>query len=186
MMGAVESRRGLTPVPCPESGHMGVRPLWVFVFFLFPSLFTLHPSRALALENRPMAQERWAFVRRVVDGDTVVLSTGERVRYIGVDTPELHHPRKPVEFYAREAKEFNRRLVDGKKVRMEFDVQRYDRFRRLLAYVYLEDGTFVNAELLRQGYAQLLTIPPNVKYVDLFTRSQREAREAQRGLWGRR
>jgi len=121
-----------------------------------------------------------------VDGDTAVLSTGERVRYIGVDTPEIHHPRRPVEPYAREAKEFNRRLVEGKRVRLEFDVQRYDKYERLLAYVYLEEGTFVNAELLAQGYAQLLTIPPNVKHTDLFVKLQREARKAGRGLWSKR
>ena len=132
------------------------------------------------------SQESWAVVRRVVDGDTVVLTDGQRIRYIGVDTPELHHPRKPVEAYAREAKEFNRRLVEGKKVRLEYDVQRYDRFGRVLAYVYLEDGTFINAELLRQGYAQLLTIPPNVKHADQFKPLVREAREAGRGLWGKR
>jgi micrococcal nuclease len=125
-------------------------------------------------------------VERVVDGDTVVLAGGERLRYIGVDTPELHHPRKPVERYAREAKEFNRRLVEGKKVRLEWDAQRRDRYQRLLAYVFLEDGTFVNAELIRQGYAHVLTIPPNVKYADQFVRLQTEAREAKRGLWGKR
>ena len=131
----------------------------------------------------PSGEPAAAVVQRVVDGDTVVLIGGERVRYIGVDTPELHHPRKPVEWYAREAAEFNRRLVDGKRVRLELDVQKRDRYQRLLAYVHLEDGTFVNAELLRQGYAQLLTIPPNVKHVDLFVQMQKEAREAGRGLW---
>lgn len=130
-------------------------------------------------------RDRQAIVQRVVDGDTVVLRTGERVRYIGVDTPELHHPQKPVEAYAREAKEFNRRLVEKKPVRLEFDVERHDKYGRLLAYVYLKDGTFVNAELIRQGYAQILTIPPNVKYADLFLKYQREARQGQRGLWGR-
>lgn len=132
------------------------------------------------------AQERWAVVQRVVDGDTVVLTTGERVRYIGVDTPEMHHPKRPVEAYAREAKEFNRKLVEGKNIRLEFDLDRFDKYGRLLAYVYLRDGTFVNAELLAQGYAQLLTIPPNVKYTELFVQYQREAREAGRGLWGKR
>ena len=126
-----------------------------------------------------------SLVQRVVDGDTVVLAGGERVRYIGVDTPELHHPRKPVQWYAREAKEFNRQLVEGKPVRLELDVQKRDRYGRLLAYVYLEDGTFVNAELLRQGYGQLLTIPPDVKHVDLFVQMQKEAREAGRGLWAK-
>lgn len=129
------------------------------------------------------AEPAAALVQRVVDGDTVVLAGGERVRYIGVDTPELHHPRKPVEPYAREAKEFNRQLVAGKRVRLELDVQKRDRYGRLLAYVYLEDGTFVNSELLRQGYAQLLTIPPNVQHADLFVQMQKEAREAGRGLW---
>ena len=127
-----------------------------------------------------------AVVERVVDGDTVVLVGGERVRYIGVDTPELHHPKKNVQPYAREAMEFNRRLVEGQKVRLEMDVEPKDKYGRTLAYVYLEDGRLVNAELLKEGYAQLLTIPPNVRYVDLFTGLQRQAREAKRGLWGKR
>ncbi len=150
-------------------------------------LLTTHDPRCTtALAAGSVSSEQWAVVQRVVDGDTVVLSTKERVRYIGIDTPELHHPRKPVEAYGREAKEFNRRLVEGKKVRLEFDLERYDKYHRLLAYVFLENGTFVNAELLRQGYAQLLTIPPNVKYADLFVKFQKEAREAKRGLWGKR
>jgi micrococcal nuclease len=143
------------------------------------SPFTLDPSPTLA------ETEQWAHVQRTVDGDTVLLTTGERVRYIGIDTPELHHPRKPLQPYAREAKQFNRNLVEGKTVRLEFDVQRYDRYRRLLAYVYLTDGTFVNAQLIRQGYAQILTIPPNVKYSELFLKYQQEARENNRGLWGK-
>ena len=130
-------------------------------------------------------EERWVHVQRTVDGDTVLLATGERVRYIGIDTPELHHPRKPIQAYAREAKQFNQNLVAGKTVRLEFDVQRYDKYRRLLAYVYLSDGTFVNAELIRQGYAQILTIPPNVRHSELFLKYQQEAREASRGLWGK-
>jgi len=78
---------------------------------------------------------------------------------------------------------FTKNLVEGKKVRLEFDVQKRDRYDRLLAYVYLEDGTFVNAEIVRQGYAQVMTIPPNVKYQELFLRLQKEARENGRGLW---
>ncbi len=141
---------------------------------------------ARAVEQKSQPQITAAVVQRVVDGDTVVLTDGERVRYIGVDTPELHHPRKPVQWYAREAMEFNRKLVEGQKVRLEFDVERRDRYGRLLAYVFLEDGRFVNAELLKEGYAQLLTIPPNVRYVDLFVGLQRQARENKRGLWGKR
>ena len=139
-----------------------------------------------AVEQKSQPQIVSAVVEKVIDGDTVVLTDKERVRYIGMDTPELHHPRKAVQPYAREAWEFNRKLVEGQKVRLEFDVERRDRYGRLLAYVFLEDGRFVNAELLKEGYAQLLTIPPNVRYVDLFTGLQRQAREAKRGLWGKR
>ena len=141
-------------------------------------------ARAVEQKVEPMPQS--GVVERAVDGDTVVLVGGERVRYIGVDTPELHHPKKPVQRYAREAAEFNRRLVEGKRVRLEFDVDRRDKYNRLLAYVFLEDGRFVNAELLKEGYAQLLTIPPNVKYVDLFTGLQSQARKTKRGLWGKK
>ncbi len=106
-----------------------------------------------------------------------------KVRYIGVDTPETHHPMRGVEPYGMEAAEANRKLVDGKTVRLEFDVEQRDRYGRLLAYVYLEDGTFVNAWLVENGYAMVMTIPPNVKHQALFLKLQREAREAGRGLW---
>ncbi len=122
-------------------------------------------------------------VSRVVDGDTFVLENGERVRLIGVDTPETVHPSKPVQYFGKEASAFTKNLIEGKQVRLEYDVQKQDRYGRLLAYVYLPDGTFVNAELVKQGYAQVSTYPPNVKYVDLFARLQREARENNRGLW---
>lgn len=126
-------------------------------------------------------------VERVIDGDTVELRDGRTVRYIGVDTPEVRRRRGGVwvrepEPYALEATEANRRLVEGKTVRLEFDVQPTDRYGRTLAYLYVGD-LFVNAELVRQGYAVPLTIPPNVKYADLFLEVAREAREAQRGLW---
>jgi len=130
-----------------------------------------------------------ATVLRVIDGDTIEVAyqgQRERVRYIGINAPEIHHPRKGVEYYGQEAQAANRRLVEGKTVRLEFDVQRRDRYGRLLAYVFLPDGTFVNAWLVEHGYAQVMTIPPNVRYQDLFLRLQREAREARRGLWGGR
>jgi micrococcal nuclease len=83
----------------------------------------------------------------------------------------------------RRSYNFTRKLVEGKRVRLEFDVERTDKYERLLAYVYLQDGTFVNAEILKQGYASLMTIPPNVKYADSFVKLFREAREDKRGLW---
>ena len=112
-----------------------------------------------------------------------------RVRYIGIDTPETVHPSKPVECFGKEASNFNKQLVEGKTVWLEFDVERYDRYNRLLAYVWLTSKPFapeqnmVNAILVKEGYAQAYTYPPNVKYSELFVQLQREAREQGRGLW---
>ena len=128
-----------------------------------------------------------ATVVRIVDGDTIHVRIGtriEKVRYIGINTPEVHHPSRGEEPGGREASELNRRLVTGKHIRLELDVQERDRYGRLLAYVWVGD-LMVNAELVRQGYAQVMTIPPNVRYQDLFLKLQRDAREAGRGLWRR-
>ena len=124
-------------------------------------------------------------VVRVVDGDTIHVRLGarvEKVRYIGMNTPEVHHPTKGEEPGGREASEVNRRLVADKPVRLELDVQERDRYGRLLAYVWVGD-VMVNAELVRLGYAQVMTIPPNVRHQQTFVKLQREAREAGRGLW---
>jgi len=135
-------------------------------------------------------------VTRAVDGDTLVLEDGERVRLIGIDTPEMHESSKlrrdskrsgqdirTIMALGKRSYAFTRDLVEGKRVRLEFDVEKRDRYARLLAYVYLLDGTFVNAEIVKQGYASLMTYPPNVKYVDLFKELYKEARENNRGLW---
>jgi micrococcal nuclease len=125
-----------------------------------------------------------AKVERVVDGDTIVLAGGERVRYIGVDTPESVKPGTPVQCFAKAAARANERLVAGRRVRLRFDAERRDRYGRLLAYVYRAgDGLFVNAQLVRGGYATTLTIPPNVAHAAEFRRLARSAREAGRGLW---
>lgn len=122
---------------------------------------------------------------RVVDGDTLQLEGGERVRLIGVDTPETVAPNRPVEFFGPEAAAFTRRMAEGKQVRLEFDRQRYDTYGRTLAYVYLlEDGTFLNSEIIRQGYGYAYTRFP-FRYRDEFTRLEREARENRIGLWAR-
>ncbi len=127
-----------------------------------------------------------AVITRAVDGDTVearVDGHTEDVRYIGVDTPESVKPDTPVQCYALAASHFNEDLVEGERVRLEFDAERRDVYGRLLAYVRL-DGRFVNAELVRRGYARTLTIPPNTRYADLFARLEREASADGRGLWG--
>ncbi len=122
-------------------------------------------------------------VNRVIDGDTVVLTDGRRLRYIGIDTPELRHPNKKVREMAEIAKQVNNKLVKGKELTLEYDVEKKDKYGRLLAYVYLKDGTFVNAELLKEGCALMMTIPPNVRHSDLFRKLQKEARESKCGLW---
>lgn len=123
-------------------------------------------------------------VTRVVDGDTIELETGERVRYIGVDTPETVDPRKAVQCFGREASAFNKQLVEGKSVKLVADVVNKDRYGRLLRYVYLSDGTFVNLKLAQDGYARPLTIPPDVHFSKDFVAAAHEAQEAGRGLWG--
>ena len=109
------------------------------------------------------------------------------MRYLGIDTPEVRRRQNgrwvmDPEPFAQAATEANRRLVEGKRIRLEYDVRTHDRYGRWLAYVYV-NGQMINATLLEQGYAQLLTIPPNVKYVEPFRQLAAKARQARRGLW---
>ena len=128
-------------------------------------------------------------VSRVIDGDTIELDDKQKVRYIGIDTPELHDPKKPVQCFAKEAMEVNKKLVEGKQVRLEKDVSEKDKYGRLLRFVYLNDnpatssGIFVNDYLVRQGFAFAATFPPDVKFSQQFLEAEREARQNNRGLW---
>lgn len=125
----------------------------------------------------------------MVDGDTIrvrIDGVEERVRYIGIDTPELSHPTLGVEPFGPEAAAYNEELVDGRLLCLETDVSDRDRFGRLLRYAWLEDGTMVNELLVAAGMARVATFPPDVKYIEsLFVPAQRDAAEARRGLWGR-
>jgi micrococcal nuclease len=122
---------------------------------------------------------------RVVDGDIIILNNGEKVRLIGVDTPETKQPNKPVEYFGKEASAFTKRMVEGKEVRLEYDVQARDQYGRLLAYVYLEDGTLLNAEIIKGGYGRTYTKFP-FKYWEQFSQHEKEARENKRGLWAKK
>lgn len=129
-----------------------------------------------------------ASVKRVVDGDTVVLAFGnteETVRLIGIDTPETVKPNSPVECFGPEASERTKTLLPaGTKVRVERDIEARDRYGRLLAYLRrLNDGLFVNESLVIDGYATPLRIEPNVAHAVDFARAAEQARAAQLGLW---
>ena len=121
-------------------------------------------------------------VTRVIDGDTIEIEGGKKVRYIGIDTPETVDPRKPVQCFGVEAFNKNKELVERKRIRLEKDISETDKYGRLLRYVYV-DGIFVNDYLVRQGYAYAYTYPPDVKYSEQFIQAQKEARENNRGLW---
>jgi micrococcal nuclease len=144
-------------------------------------------ARPSARSPNPMSAARHAAtVTRVVDGDTAhVRYHGQDVtiRFIGIDTPETVAPGQPIECYGPEASAFTKQKLSGKRVRLEFDVDRIDPYGRTLAYIWLA-GTLFNDTLVRDGYASVATYPPDTKYVDRFEAAQRDARAANRGLWG--
>jgi len=122
-----------------------------------------------------------ALVIEVIDGDTIVIEGGYRVRYIGIDAPEIH---PDVEAFGIEAWQANRKLVEGKEVRLEKDVSDTDKYDRLLRYVYLEN-VFINAELVKEGLARAIAYPPDTKHQDYLEQMEAEAREAGRGMWAK-
>ena len=138
-------------------------------------------------DGDPPAGAGAASVVRVVDGDTVAVRLGRReetVRLIGIDTPETVDPRSPVECFGEEASARTKALLPaGTGVRLVADVEARDRYDRLLAYVYRDDGTFVNLALVEDGYASVLTYPPNVAHQSEFTAAAARARDEGRGLW---
>ena len=125
----------------------------------------------------------------VTDGDTFEINYNgakTKVRLIGVDTPESVHPNsKKNNEYGEEASKYTKSLLEGKTVKIEFDVSPKDKYGRLLAYVYLESGEMLNEKLLKEGYAQVATYPPNVKYVEKFKEIQKEARKNKVGFWSK-
>lgn len=146
--------------------------------------------------NTPQLSENVYKIVYVNDGDTIKLNNNERVRLIGIDTPESrdgdklsrdvkkrHSDRKTQLAMGKKASIYAKSFLEGQSVRLEYDVEQRDRYGRLLAYVYLMDGTFVNAKIIQEGYAYPLTIPPNVRYAHLFQQWFKEARQQKRGLW---
>lgn len=122
-------------------------------------------------------------VKRAIDGDTIELEDGRKVRYIGINTPESVDPRRGVQCFGKEASAFNRELVEGRAVRLEKDVSETDKYGRLLRFVYLEDGTFVNERLVSEGYAAASPYAPDISKKDFFKAAEMKARQEGRGLW---
>jgi len=133
----------------------------------------------------PVALSGWRVCERVVDGDTIVLDGRERVRLIGVDTPERDDRREDVRQLARQATTFTRERVAGRRVRLEYDQTRHDRYGRTLAYVHVEGGSMLNAEIIRRGYGYAYVRHP-FRYMAEFRAYERAARRSGAGLWGTR
>lgn len=126
-----------------------------------------------------------ALVKRVVDGDTFVIGNGQKVRMIGINTPESVDPRRKVEFYGKEASQYVKKMLEGKKVLLQWGQTPQDKYGRWLAWVWLPDGTFVNGELVAKGYAQVYTFKDNPEHAEYLLQLQKQAREEQLGLWGK-
>lgn len=160
----------------------------LIIFFGLGFLYTnFDPSeqvKSVQTEN-PQAG---VLIIKVVDGDTVEIEGGARVRLLGVDTPETVDPRRPVGCFGKEASNKAKELLSGRRVSLEKDISDTDKYGRLLRYIYLplENGQtlFVNDYLIREGFAKVLTIPPDVGFAEQFLEAQRQARESSRGLWG--
>ena len=148
-----------------------------YLLLLIVSIFLLSPGL--------LGAETWFNVQWISDGDTIVLEGGERVRYNGINAPEIAHEDhgKSAEPHGNAAKRFNIKLVKAKKVRLEFDIERRDRYGRSLAYVFLSDGTFVNVEMVANGVAYFLAGTVNKRYGKLLLKAQREAMSARQGMW---
>jgi len=166
-----------------------IRPKYSLTPLIFLLISVLIPTISLSQD--------YYIVKRVVDGDTLLLKNGQRVRLIGVDTPEVHISKKlyrdaersqrdikTIRELGKKASDFVKSLVKpGDRIKLEYEWQGEDKYGRILAYVFLEDGTFLNAEIIKQGYGNAYTRFP-FKYLDEFREYEREAMENKRGLWG--
>jgi micrococcal nuclease len=164
---------------------MAKKPSRRYLTFLLTVLVAFTLLSMARRKKEPPKERTWqAVVERVIDGDTFVLVGGERVRLIGVDTPELGRRDQTVQYFAEEARDFVKEMIEGKEVTLRTDWRGKDRYGRTLAYVYLGDSLFVNLEIIRQGYGFVYTSYP-FDYLDDFRKAQRVAMQESRGLWGR-
>jgi len=139
----------------------------------------------IVLATLTASAQEFVRVKRVIDGDTIVLENGERVQLLGVNAPSTKNPDKQVAAFGKEAFDFTKGLVEGKLVRLEFDpfANRNERRSRTLAYVFLQDGRHLNAEIIRFGHGLAVSRFPPLKYDYEFRKLEGEAREKRRGIW---
>ena len=171
--------------------------VWLFIFTKNQNKVSVSPLQATTVPSQipslitsaspflsqPTKKLELVKVLRVIDGDTIELEGGRKVRYIGVDTPELADKRTVVKCFAEKALVKNKELVEGSIVNLVKDISETDRYNRLLRYVYKED-IFINELLVREGYAYAASFPPDITYQEKLSEAQREAREKKTGLWG--
>ncbi len=146
------------------------------LILVFAEAITTSPESIETIQNGTF------LVTRIIDGDTIELENGIKIRYIGIDTPETVAPNKETECFGKEASNKNADLVLNKQVTLEKDVSETDKYGRLLRYVYIDD-LFVNDYLVRQGFANASSYPPDIKYQDQFRQAEEEARNNNLGLW---
>ncbi len=165
--------------------------LIAFLFIFIGLLLSIKFNQQLPTTNyqpsifpSPSPVRQKAKVSFVFDGDTIELSDKRRVRYIGINSPELNVNEKKSQCFAADSAKINRELVLGQEIEMEKDVSETDKYGRLLRYVYL-DGIFLNEFLVRQGYAKLETVPPDTRHAQEFIEAEKEAKKEKRGLWGK-
>ena len=171
--------------------------LLLTIFFFAAQRFYVHAPRSSSHVDVNESEYADIAVIYIYDGDTIKLANGEKVRFVGIDTPESSENKKLFRDAARShqdvheiirmghaAASYTRSLLAGRRVRLEFDIEKRDKYGRLLAYVYrVEDGLFINEDIIRNGYAYPMTIPPNILHADEFKRLFREAQKSRRGLW---
>lgn len=157
--------------------------LFLGIAFIFSLLLLSSQSEEIESDLNFLIDLEQVCINFIYDGDTVRANTGELIRLLGVDAPEMNWEEGEPEFYAREAFEYTKENLLGQLVYLEYDEVKEDKYGRTLAYLFLADGSFFNKKLLEKGYARLLLIPPNLKYSDVLREAEERARAAGRGIW---
>ncbi len=179
--GYISKREMKTSIIVRKRSPLRIILLRLLLFLILINIITI----LFALFDNDAGERDIAFVKRIIDGDTLIIiirGVEESVRLIGVDAPESNHPLKPVQFFSRESMQFLERLAAGKNVFLEYDQQKRDKYERLLAYVFLEDGRLLNAEIIKEGFGFAYLKYP-FQRMEEFKVYEEKARRGEKGLW---